>query len=505
MSSSPATEAGTALGALKARMFDLNALHTSIAIFDWDQQVNMPGGGTEARGAHVGILARMSHELLTDDATAKLLERAEREAVPGSDDAALVRVVRREYDLATKIPASLVEEKANLGAKGHEVWVKARANNDFKAFQPILKRMVEIVKKEAVYLGFKDHIYDALLDQYEEGATAQDVHDMFTAVKGPLVQLVKDIQASGKQPDDGKLYGKWDERKQAEYTAMLVQAIGFTFERGRQDTAPHPFCTNFSIGDVRLTTRYKPYIGAAIFGSLHEAGHGMYEQGSPMEWDRTPLAGGVSLGLHESQSRTWENIVGRSKAFWQCFLPSLQLEFPALAGISVDDWYKKINKVQPSFIRVEADEVTYNLHILIRFEIECDMLTGALAVKDLPEAWNAKYKEYLGVTPETDTVGCLQDVHWSGGSIGYFPTYSMGNLLSYQIWNALKKDIADPDALMAQGKFAPILEWLQAKIYRQGKRLKPRDLVMQVTGKPMGAEDYLAGITAKYREIYGIG
>jgi carboxypeptidase Taq len=416
----------------------------------------------------------------------------------------MVRVVKREFDLATKIPSALVEEKARLGAEAHEVWVKARATNDFKTFQPYLERLFEIVRKEAVYLGFKDHIYDALLDQYEEGSTAADARAMFESVKGPQVELFRQMQESGNEPDDSRLYGVWDEAKQMEYTKVLVQKIGFTFQRGRQDTAPHPFCTHFSIGDVRLTTRFKPYIGSAIFGSLHEAGHGMYEQGSPMQWDRTPLAGGVSLGLHESQSRTWENIVGRSKEFWRHFLPSLQTEFPALAGIELNDWYRMINKVKPSFVRVEADEVTYNLHVLVRFELECDILTGALAVKDLPAAWNAKYKQYLGVTPETDTVGCLQDVHWSGGMIGYFPTYSMGNLLSYQIWNALKKDIPDPDALMEQGNFAPILDWLQAKIYRQGKKLPPRELVMQVTGKPMGAEDYIAGLSAKYREIYGL-
>ncbi|MBN9501247.1 MAG: hypothetical protein J0H02_05670 [Armatimonadetes bacterium] len=245
-------------------------------------------------------------------------------------------------------------------------------------------------------------------------------------------------------------------------------------------------------------------MGSAIFGSLHEAGHGMYEQGSPRAWDRTPLAGGVSYGLHESQSRTWENIVGRSRAFWQHFLPHLQRAFPQIAGKDLDTFYKAINKVKPSLIRVEADELTYNLHTMVRFEIECDVLTGALAVKDIPEVWNAKYTDYLGVTPPNDSEGCLQDVHWSMGSIGYFPTYSMGNLLSYQIWNALERDIPNTQDLMAAGNFKPMLEWLQANVYSQGKKHKPKDLIVQVTGKPMEATDYLQGLGAKYREVYGL-
>lgn len=489
---------------LKNRLADFNALASAIAIMEWDQQTYMPRGGAAARAEHVGILSRMAHEMFTDEETQTLLERAKGETRDGTDDQALVRVTEREMDLRTKIPAALVEEKSKLSALAHESWMSARANNDFNSFAPYIEKMFDIARREAEYLGYKDNIYDALLDQYEEGATSADVRRMFEALKGPNIKLIKDIKERGKPVDDSALYGEWDEFKQRQFTEMLVKAIGFDLNRGRQDTAPHPFCTGWSVGDIRLTTRFKPYIASAIFGSLHEAGHGMYEQGSPKEWDLTPLAGGVSLGLHESQSRTWENIVGRSKAFWKRFLPSLQQTFPKLSDFTVDTWYRAINKVEPSYIRVEADEVTYNMHILVRFEIETDILTGKLKVKDLPAAWNAKYAEYLGVTPRTDSEGCLQDVHWSGGSIGYFPTYSMGNLLSYQIWNALRKDIPDPDSLMAKGEFEPILSWLQKKIYSQGKKYTPKELVMRVTGKPMGAEDYLAGLDEKYREIYAL-
>ncbi len=488
----------SALSTLKSRMADINALHAAISMMDWDQQTYMPKGGAHARSEHIGILSRMAHETFVADETRTALDKAAPEA---EDDEAVLRVVRRNLDLATKLPTALVEEKSRLSAVGHEKWVEARAKSKFSMFAPTLERMFEIARQEAEFLGYKAHIYDALLDQYEQGATAADARNMFDSIKGPQVALVKAIAA---QPviDDSKLYGEWSVADQKAFTEMLVQAIGFDFGRGRQDVAPHPFCTGWSVGDIRLTTRYKPYVGSAIFGSLHEAGHGMYEQGTPMGWDRTPLAGGVSLGVHESQSRTWENIVGRSKPFWQHFLPALQQKFPALAGFDLDSFYRAINKVEPSYIRVEADELTYNLHVLVRFEIECDILTGKLKVKDIPEAWNAKYTEYLGVTPRNDAEGCLQDVHWSMGSIGYFPTYSMGNLLSYQIWNALEKDIPNTAELMAAGNFAPILTWLRDNVYAQGKRYTPKDLIQKVTGKPIGAADYLAGLDKKYKQIY---
>lgn len=491
-----------ALDRLRAWFYDLDALHTAVNLMEWDQQCFMPPGGGEARAEHLGILSRMHHERLTSEETARLVDEAGREAEPGSLEAAFVRNARRRYDLATKIPTALVAEKTRLSSIAHEEWVRARAENDFPSFAPTLERMFEIARQEAEFLGYRDHIYDALIDLYEEGATEADCRRMYEALKPAGIELIRAIQASEVRPDDSRLYGDWNEERQSQFTQMLVRDIGFDMRRGRQDTAPHPFCTNFSIGDVRLTTRYKKYIGSAIFGSLHEAGHGLYEQGSPMEWDRTPLAGGVSLGIHESQSRTWENIVGRSRSFWSRYLPRLQEAFPALAGIALDDWYAMINKVEPSFIRVEADEATYNMHTLVRFEIECDALTGRLAIRDLPQAWNAKYAEYLGVTPKSDSEGCLQDVHWAGGSIGYFPTYSMGNCLSYQFWNCLERDLGDTDALISQGNFAPILGWLQEKIYRQGCRLTPKELVEQVSGKPIGAEDYLDRLGRKYAEIY---
>jgi carboxypeptidase Taq len=490
-----------ALEDLKSRLADLDAIRAAIAMMDWDQQVFMPRGGTEARAEHVSHLSKLYHEMFTADETRRLVEDSKGQ-VQG-EDADMLRVFSRDLDQATKIPTELVAEKSKLAAEAHEKWVEARANNDFKSFAPYLERMFEFARREAEYYGYKDEIYDALLDTYEEGATAADARRMFDAVKGPQVELVKEI-ASKPAVDDSILYGEWDETKQREFTEYLAKSVGFDFNRGRQDTAAHPFCGGWSRFDVRMTTRFKKYLPSAIFGTLHESGHGMYEQGTPAKWDRTPLAGGVSLGVHESQSRTWENIVGRSLAFWEHFMPKLQATFPEMAGLNAKEFYRLINKVKPSFIRVEADELTYNLHVLVRFELECDLLNKKLAIKDLPEAWNAKYQEYLGITPKTDTEGCLQDVHWSGGSIGYFPTYSMGNVLSYQIWRALEKDVKNPDDLIRQGNFAPILDWLIANVYSRARQLKPKDLILKVTGKPMDPSDYLAGLGAKYRSLYGL-
>ncbi len=489
----------SSLETLKSRLADVNALQMAGNVLDWDQQTYMPHGGSEARARHTETLSRMAHEIFTADATREALEGAKGEAE--GDDALMLPVAERDLALATKLPTELVARKAGLASLAHEAWVTARAADDFAAFAPTLEKMFDIAREEAGHLGYTESMYDALLDQYEQGATAAEARAMFDALKGPQVALVKRI-AARPETDDSVLTGDWDEAKQREFSLKLVAAIGYDLSRGRLDKAPHPFCTNFSIGDVRLTTRYKPYLPSAIFGSLHEAGHGVYEQGSPMAWDGTPLAGGVSLGLHESQSRTWENIVGRSRPFWARFLPDLQAAFPALGGVKLDDFYRKINKVRPTLIRVEADELTYNLHVLVRFEIEQAILDGELKVADLPDAWNAKYEEYLGITPDSDANGCLQDVHWSMGSIGYFPTYTMGNVLSYAIWNKLRESVGDTDALIEGGHFEPILGWLQENLYRHGRSIPPKELVARITGEPMNPQLYLDGLSAKYRAIY---
>lgn len=489
---------------LIGRLYDVNALHAALAMMDWDQQCLMPPGGAEARAAHSSILSRMAHEVFVAEETQRALEDFAGEAAPGSDDEALHRVVRRRMDQSTKIPAEMVEREARLAAEGHESWVKARANNEFNGFAPHLSEIFELNREKAELLGYEGHIYNALLDLYEEGGTEAQCTQMFETLRGPVVALVQEI-AEQPEVDESFLIGEWPEQSQRDMTEYLARQIGYDFNRGRQDTAPHPFCTGWSIGDIRITTRFLDHLGSAIYSTLHECGHAVYEQGSPMEWDRLPLAGGVSLGVHESQSRLWENIVGRSPEFIGWMEPKLKEHFPALGNISTQNLVRGINKVKPSFIRVEADEVTYNLHVMIRFEIEKDLLTRQMEIKDLPGAWNEKYRKYLGIVPPTDSQGCLQDVHWSMGSVGYFPTYSMGNLLSYQFWACLKQDIPDADEQIGTGEFAAIHEWLRTRIYQHGSRFTPQELVQRVTGKPMQADDYIAGLTAKYRSLYQLG
>lgn len=493
-----------AVQALVARYQDLQALESAIGLMNWDRQVLMPPGGAEARTAQVGRLTRMQHEMLVSDETRRLLEDAEREAEPGSDDAATVRVFKREVDTETKLPLEHVERKARVSSDAYEVWKRARAESDFSAMRPYYEQLFDLAREKAELLGYTDHIYDPLLDLYEEGSKQADAARMFDQIKQPIVDLVRAIKDRGRPVDDSILEHDWDRPKLRQFAQETAAQIGFDFDRGRLDLAPNAFCGGSTSTDVRMTTRPSTHLKGIVSSSLHEMGHGLYEQGSPRAWDRTPLAGGISLAVHESQSRLWENIVGRSLPFWTYFLPKLKVAFPRLEQVALEDFYRMINKVEPTFIRVGADELTYNLHILVRFELECEILTGQTAIKDLPEAWNAKYTDYLGITPRNDGEGCLQDVHWSRGSIGYFSTYAMGNLIGAQVWAVLNREIGDVDALMAAGNFEAILSWLQTKIYSQGQRYQPADLVNRVAGAPMQASDWLAYATNKYRAIYGL-
>ena len=484
------------------RFRDIDAIDAAISLLNWDRQVLMPAGGSEARGRHVANLARLRHRAITDDAFASMVEAASKEAAPDSTEAAAVRVLRREIEAQTKIPADLVTRKAQVGSDAYEVWKVAKANNDYPSLQPYLEQLFDINRETAERLGYKDHVYDPLIDLFEEGATYADARTMFDAIKGPLSALLKEIKERGAPVDDSLLHGDWDKPTLRNFAEHASAVVGFDYDAGRLDVCNNAFCTHLNHHDIRMTTRPSDHIKGIVSSSLHEMGHGLYEQNSPDKFEGTPLPGGISLAVHESQSRLWENIVGRSRGFWKRFLHELQVSFPKLTPLDSESMYRAINKVEPTFIRVGADEVSYNLHILIRFELECEILTGQTSLKDLPEAWNAKYTEYLGITPPTDALGCLQDVHWTRGMVGYFPTYTMGNLISYQLWACLVKDIPDPDALMAKGDFAPILDWLRAKIYHQGRLYTPRELITRASGRPMEPTDFLAGMSAKYRDIY---
>lgn len=494
----------SAVESLVARYQDLQAISASIGLLNWDRQVLMPPGGAAARTAHVGLLTRMHHEMFVSDETHRLLEAAEADAEPGSDDAALTRVLRRDLNTETKLPLTHIEKKARVSSEAYEVWKTAKATSNFELMRPFYEQLFDLAREKAELLGYTDHIYDPLIDLFEEGCKQADAAQMFSDIKQPIVTLVRNIRENGKPVDDSILVADWDRPRLRQFAQETAAQIGFDFDRGRLDLAPNAFCGGSTSTDVRMTTRASEHLKGVVSSSLHEMGHGLFEQGSPCEWDRTPLAGGISLAVHESQSRLWENIVGRSLGMWSYFLPRLQAAFPSLSSVNLSDFYRMINKVEPSYIRVGADELTYNLHILVRFELECEILTGKTAVKNLPEAWNAKYEEYLGITPRNDGEGCLQDVHWGRGMVGYFPTYAMGNLIGGQIWKVLCSEVGDVEAAMRAGDFKPILSWLQAQIYSQGKRYRPADLVTRVTGRPMQAGDWLEYAQAKYRKIYDL-
>jgi carboxypeptidase Taq len=498
-----------ALANLKARLGTVTALGEANALLEWDMQCYMPPGGSETRARQMSVLSRLAHEIGTADETGKLLEAAERDlsgADYDSDDASLLRVVRRDYDLERKLPADFVAELVHTTTLAHEIWAKARAENNFKAFAPILKQIVDLKIRQAEYLGYTDHIYDALLNQYEPGMKTADVQAIFVDLRKELVPLVQAIRARVKSVDDSLVHQDFDEAKQRAFGEMVVQRFGYDFNHGRQDVAVHPFTIGFSSRDVRITTRFDPHwLNPALFGTFHEAGHAMYEQGVDPALDGGPLSGGTSLGVHESQSRLWENVIGRSRGFWTYFYPQLQAAFPAQLGkVSLENFYRAINKVEPSLIRVEADEVTYNLHIMVRLELEIDLISGKLKVENLPEAWNAKYKEYLGVVPPTDALGVLQDVHWSGGMIGYFSTYSLGNLVSVQLYDKAMATHPAIPAEIAQGQFGTLLGWLRQNVHRYGRKYEPKELVKRATGEPMQSRSYMRYLKTKYGEIYGL-
>jgi carboxypeptidase Taq len=473
---------------------EVTALRAAGSLLSWDQQVLMPTGGANARAAHVGRLRRLTHEKLTGDVMLRAVEKAAAESDPDSDEGRGVAALKRELESETKLPVELVVRKARLSSEAYDTWKIAKPTNNFPLLAPHLKGLFDIARETTECLGYTDHPYDALINLYEHGATYAEARTIFDTIEGPIVDLVK----AHPPVDDSALRGNFDPEGLRRFAQHATAEIGFDYGRGRLDVCGNAFCSGVGNADVRMTTRPSDHIKGIVSSSLHEMGHGLYEQGSPTEWNGTPLGGGVSLAVHESQSRLWENVVGRSTGFWTRFLPELKKEFPQI-GLDVAGMVRAMNKVQPEFIRVGADELTYNLHILVRFELEVELITGKLVIEDLPEAWNAKYTEYLGITPPSDTLGCLQDVHWSRGSVGYFPTYTFGNLIGLQMWECLLRDIPNPDALMEKGEFGPILGWLTERVYAQGKRFTPRELVTRVTGSPMKADAWLQYAKSRYR------
>ena len=496
---------------LKERLAEIQDVRAAHGVLYWDQATYMPPKGAAARADQLATLQTIAHRAFTDIETARLLEKAEEEARGADldedgDEASLLRVVRRDYEQATRLPSEFVQEVERAAALAYEAWVAARAANNFTDFAPWLRRNVELARRRADYLGYEDHPYDALLDIYEPDATVAQVQPLFDRLRAELVPLLRRVMARADRVDDAVLHRHYDKEAQLRFSEDVARQFGYDFARGRLDLTVHPFASGFTRDDVRITTRVAPhFLQVCLMGTMHEAGHGLYEQGIGANLARTPLSGAASLGMHESQSRLWENIVGRSEGFWRHYFLLARQAFPeALAGAEWETLYRAFNKVSPSTIRIEADEVTYNLHLMLRFELEQGLLTGDLRVEELPEAWNAAMQAYLGITPPNDAEGVLQDMHWSGGMIGYFPTYTIGTVLSAQLYEAAVRDLpAIPDGI-ARADFAPLLGWMQDKVYRHGRKFTPDELVRRATGRPIDPEPYLRYLRDKFGRLYGL-
>jgi carboxypeptidase Taq len=492
------------LNQLKELLGEIADLNAAVAVLGWDQNTYMPSGGAEARGHQLATLSKIAHLKFTAPETGKLIEEIQKEGLdPESDDAALVRVVARDYEKATRVPPEFVAEFAQVTSRAHEAWVEAKGKSEFSIFRPHLEKIVELTRQYITFFPPADHPYDTLLDNYEPGMKTAEVKEIFDQLRPRQVELIRAI-SERPQVEDSFLRLDYEKQKQWDFGVEVITRFGYDWKRGRQDESPHPFTTSFSIHDVRITTRFLPNDGvSALFSTMHEAGHALYEQGIDPAFERTPLASGASLAIHESQSRMWENLVGRSLPFWEHFYPRFRELFPAqLGNVDLMTFYKGINKVQPSLIRVEADEATYNLHIMLRLEIEIALVEGNLQVKDLPEYWNTKMQEYLGLTPPNDAQGVLQDIHWSMGSIGYFSTYALGNLISVQLWEKIHQDIPDLEDQIRRGEFSALLSWLREKVHRYGRKYEPQQLVQRITGSKITPEPYLRYLQQKFGAIY---
>lgn len=476
-------------------------------LLGWDQRTQMPFKGHVHRANQLACIAKFIHIRRTDPQIGEMLSAVEGTQFledPHSVEAVNVREWRRAFDRAVKIPEKLTVELARVGAEAETAWQNARPKNDWAAFKSYLQRIVALKREEAELLGYSNEPYDALLDDYEPGETARALEPLLAELRKGLADLLGRIEESSRKPETSFLHQDFPPYDQETFARKVVEHIGYDFEAGRLDPTAHPFSVDIGPGDVRITTRYDiGFLNTGVFGAIHEAGHAMYQQGLLAEHWGTPMGQAISLGIHESQSRLWENFVGRSLSFWKHFYPQAQKHFSALQGVTVEAFHFAINEVRPSLIRTEADEVTYNLHILLRFELELALLRGDLEVKSLPEAWNEKMKTYLGLTPPDYSSGVMQDIHWAIGAMGYFPTYTLGNLYAAQLLKAANKELGTLDEPISAGEFGPLLEWLRSKIHVQGSRYLPRDLIREATGEELNPNHLLRYLEAKYTVLYG--
>jgi carboxypeptidase Taq len=495
------------LAELRRRLLEISDLSAASALLSWDHATYMPKCGATARARHGAIVSRLAHEKSVAPKLGKLLDELEPYAAGlpyDSNEASLLRVARRDFEKAIKVPSDYVARVSAFGATAYDAWKRARPANDFATMVPFLEAAIDLGREYADFFAPYEHVADPLIDEADEGMTTASIRMLFSELRSELVPIVRAI-CNQPAADDGCLRASFGEPAQLDFGLSVIKRVGYDFDRGRLDKTVHPFCTRLSAGDVRITTRvYESGVREALFSTLHEAGHALYEQGVDPALEGTPLGRGASVGVHESQSRLWENVVGRGRSFWQHFYPLLQRAFPdQLSQVPSETFYRAINRVERSLIRTDADEVTYNLHIMLRFELELELLEGRLRAKDLSEAWRAAMQAYLGIVPTDDRDGCLQDVHWYAGSLGgAFQSYTIGNILSAQFYSAAVKAHPDIPSEIAMGEFRTLHAWLREHVYQHGRKFKPYELVERTTIERMSTRPYLAYLRAKYAELY---
>lgn len=508
----------TAYDDLNTHIARLNDILNTLNILKWDSRTQMPPGGSQTRGHQLATLSRLAREHFVSDDTARLIDAAEAEIAGEDPDSYRVRAVqqtRQYYAILQRIPADLLGRKATLAPVSEQVWHEAKQNNDFASFAPYLQQMLDMARELADAVGYEEHPFDALVFEYEPRMTAARLRVLFDDLKAGVLPLLRRIVEADRPLERNLWAAEYPLDQQRAFGLKMAQKIGYDLRRGRLDIAPHPFEISFTRQDVRITTRYNlHYFPMALFGTLHETGHALYEQNIDPALTRSALAtdflglyavGGTSYGAHEASSRLWENQIGRSRAFWDAHFPELQAHFPdQLAGVDVDLFHRAVNRVKPSLIRVEADEVTYNLHIMLRVEIEMGLLEGTIQIKDLPEIWRAKMGEYLGVVPDTDSEGVLQDIHWSDGGFGSFPGYTVGNVMSAQLLDAAHRDVTDLDQALAVGRYQPLLDWLTEHFYRHGRAYTANEILQRCSGRELHVQPYLDYLTAKFTGLYGL-
>jgi len=487
------------LAELRRRIAEVHDLEQAVQALEWDQLVMMPSGGAAVRAEQLATLRGIAHERFVDPEVGRLLEELrplEESLDYDSDDASLIRVARRDWEKASRVPTELTAEITRVASQAQDAWAHARSDSDFAAFRPWLDQNLELRQRYIDCFDEADETYDILLDDYEPGMKTVEARVVFERIKPELIALAQEVGAAD---EPAFMRGPFPEEEQERLSRLVVERFGATWDCFRLDRTVHPFCSSFATTDIRMTTRYSEHDLHSLFSSMHECGHGLYEHGVDPSLERTLLCNGTSSALHESQSRLWENVVGRSAAFWRWLYPEVEAAFPdVLDGVTHDDFYRSVNRVHPSFIRVDADEVTYGLHVIVRFELEQELISGSLTTADLPEAWNARYADYLGVDVMEDRLGVLQDIHWAFNGFGYFPTYQLGNVISLQIWEKVVEAIPDVEGQIEAGEFSELGGWLRDNLYALGRKFTPQETLERVAGGPIDPEPYVRYLRAKY-------